>query len=192
MRKIAEEAEIVSVESGLQAFEEEAAEQPRERLDGEKEVRAPLDPSGAVGRKSAAGDDAVNVGAAPRRLAPSVRDGEAADPRSEPARIGGQRSHGLESGLEQHRVEGGLVVEGDGRDRRGQREHDVEIGNRQQLGLAVRQPLRPRSSLTLRTMPIAARVVGGARRAAVVAGLDMSKRMRSIRPCRRAPPFDTS
>ena len=47
-----------------------------------------------------------------------------------------------------------------------QREHDVEIGNRQQFGLPIGQPLRPCGPLTLWTMPIAARVVGDARRAA--------------------------
>ena len=166
----------------MHAFEEEAAEQPGERLDGQKEVGAPLDPSGAIERKSAAGDDAMDVRVVGQRLPPSVQDGQAADLRSEPARIGGQRGHGLDDALEQDRIDGGLVLEGDGRDRRGQREHDVEIGNRQQFGLAIRQPLRPRRSLTLRTMPIAARVVGDARRAAIVAGLDVAaERRRSAR-----------
>ena len=88
-------------------------------------------------RKSAAGDDAMDVRVVRQRLAPSVQDGQAADPRSEPAVIGGQRGHGLNGGLEQDRIDGALVLEGDGRDRRGQREHDVEIGNRQQFGLPV-------------------------------------------------------
>ena len=179
----------------MQAFEEEAAEQPRERLDGEKEVRAPLDPSAAVDGKSAAWDDAMNVRVVRQRLPPGVQDRQAADPRSEPARIGGQRGHGLDGALEQDRIDGGLVLEGDGGDRRGQREHDVEIGSRQQFGLAVRQPLRPRRPLTLRAMPIAAGVVGDARRAAIVARLDMTaERRRSARhdrahhaPLDRAP-----
>ena len=44
MREIAEETEALGVEGGLQAFEEQAAEQPGKRLDREKEVPAPLDP----------------------------------------------------------------------------------------------------------------------------------------------------
>src|ERR1700677_4662744 len=40
MRQIAEEAEFACVEGGLQALEEQAAEQLRKRLDGEKEVGA--------------------------------------------------------------------------------------------------------------------------------------------------------
>ena len=46
--EIAEELEALRVEGGLHAFEEQAAEQPRQRLDRQKEVRAPRDPSGAV------------------------------------------------------------------------------------------------------------------------------------------------
>ena len=44
MREIAEEAESTAVESGLHTFEEQAAEEPRKRLDGKKEVGAALDP----------------------------------------------------------------------------------------------------------------------------------------------------
>ena len=98
----------------------------------------------------------MNVRMVGQRLPPGVQDRQAADPRAEPARIGGQRGHRLDGALEQHRIDGGLVLEGDGRDRRRQREHDVEIGNRQQLGLPIGQPLRPRRALTLRAMPIAA------------------------------------
>ena len=117
-----------------------------------------------------------------QRLTPGVQDREAADLAPEPSGIGGQRGHGLDGALEQDRIDGSLVLEGDGGDRRGQREHDMEIGNRQQFGLSVRQPLRPRRALTLRAMPIAARVVGDARRAAIVAGFDVTaERRRSAR-----------
>jgi hypothetical protein len=58
----------------------------------------------------------------------------------------------------------------------------VEIGNRQQFGLPFRQPLFSRRPLTLRAMPIAARVVGDARGATIVAGFDMAaERRRSAR-----------
>jgi hypothetical protein len=48
--EIAEKTEILCLKGRLQAFEKKSAEQPGKRLDGEKEVRAPLDPSGAVKR----------------------------------------------------------------------------------------------------------------------------------------------
>src|SRR5271156_5762260 len=50
--EITEESEALRVEGDLQAFEEQATEQPGQRLDGQKEARVRLDPSGAVDGKS--------------------------------------------------------------------------------------------------------------------------------------------
>jgi hypothetical protein len=69
----------------------------------------------------------MDVGMVGQRLPPGMQDREAADLRSEPARIGGQRGHGLDGALEQDRIDDGLVLEGDGGDRRGKREDDVEV-----------------------------------------------------------------
>src|SRR6202044_1951095 len=55
-----------------------------------------------------------------------------------------------------------------------QREHDMEIGNGQQFGLARLHPTFRRRPLALRTMAVAARVVGDARMGAVLASLDMT------------------
>jgi hypothetical protein len=46
--EITEKAEILCLKGRLQAFEKKSAEQPGKRLDGEKKVRAPLDPSRTV------------------------------------------------------------------------------------------------------------------------------------------------
>ena len=97
------------------------------------------------------------------RLAPRMQDGDGADLGAEPARIGGERGQGFGRRLEQDRVDDCLVLERHGRDRRGQREDDMEIGNGQEFGLAGGQPLGPRCSLTLRAMPVAAGVIGDAR-----------------------------
>ena len=48
------------------------------------------------------------------------------------------------------------------------------IGNGQQLGLTLGEPLLRRRALTLRAMPVAAGIVGDARVGAVLAALDMS------------------
>ena len=50
----------------------------------------------------------------------------------------------------------------------------MEVGNWQQLGLAVGQPLLGSDGLALRTMPVAAGVVGDAQVDAVLAALDMT------------------
>src|SRR4051812_50149048 len=87
-------------------------------------------------------------------LPPGMEDGEAADPCAEPARVCGERCHRFGRGREQDRVDEGLVLERNGRDRRWQGEHHVEIGDRQKFGPARGKPLRPRSSLALRAMAV--------------------------------------
>jgi hypothetical protein len=49
----------------------------------------------------------------------------------------------------------------------------VKIADRQQIGLAGREPIQRRRALALWTMAIAARVVGDAAVAAILATLDM-------------------
>jgi hypothetical protein len=56
--------------------------------------------------------------------------------------IGGDGDQRLGGGPEQEVVDGGLVVERDGADRGRQGEDDVIVGNRQQLPLALGQPLK--------------------------------------------------
>jgi hypothetical protein len=81
-------------------------------------------------------------------------------------RIGGDRQHGLGRDLEQEIVDDGLVLVGDGR---GQREHDVILWHRQQVGLAISKPLLGSGGLALRTVPVAAGVVGDGGIGAVLA-----------------------
>src|SRR5439155_16674628 len=75
---------------------------------------------------------------------------------------------------EQQVVNDRLVLVGDRGDLGGQREDDVEIADRQQIGLAGREPILCRRALTLWTMAIATGVVGDAAVAAILAALDMA------------------
>ena len=109
-----------------------------------------------------------------QRLSPGVEDGDDADLGAEPAWIGGERRHRLGGGLEQDGIDDGLVLEGDRGDRRRQCEDDVEIGNRQQVGFSRGEPRGSGWPLTLRTVPIAAGIIGDACRAAVVASLHVA------------------
>ena len=108
-----------------------------------------------------------------QRLSPGMEDGDTADLGAEPSRIGGERRDGFCCGLEQDRINDGLVLKSDRGDRRGKCKDEVEIGYRQQVGLTRGEPLGPGSPLTLRTVPIAAGIIGDARQAAVVASLDV-------------------
>ena len=108
-----------------------------------------------------------------QRLSPGVQHGDRADLGAEVARVGGDAAQRLGRGAEQDGVDHRLVVERDLGDRRRQGEDDVEVGHRQQLGLARLQPLGARQALALRAVPVAAGVVGAADQAAVGAVLDM-------------------
>ena len=152
--EFAEEAELAATEGGFQALEEQAAEGLRQSADGEQKVGFAGDPSPAVEGDAAAGDETMDMGVMGQRLPPGVQDRDKADPGVE-AR-GGKRHERLGRGADQEAVDCLLVLKGDlGRGRR-QGEDDVEVGNRQQLGLTSGQPLRSRRRLTLRAMAVSA------------------------------------
>ena len=69
-----------------------------------------------------------------------MEHGGDADPRTEVARIGGDRQHRLGCRVEQQVIDRGLVVERDVGDLGRQGEDDVEVSDRQQVGLALGQP----------------------------------------------------
>jgi len=85
-----------------------------------------------------------------------VEHGGEADARAQMLRIGGDGGQRLGGGPEQVVVDRGLVLERDGADRGRQGEDDVIVGNRQELRLAVFEPLPRRRGLTLRAVAIAA------------------------------------
>jgi hypothetical protein len=72
------------------------------------------------------------------------------------SRIGGNPQHRLGRRLEQQIVDGGLVLERDVGDLRRQREDDVEVSDRQQVGLARGEPGARGGPLALGTVPVAA------------------------------------
>ena len=108
------------------------------------------------------------------RRAPGVQHGGEADARAQMLRVGGDRGQRLGGGPEQEVVDGGLVLERDGADRGRQGEDDVIVGNRQQLGLALGEPLPRRRALALRAVAVAAGIVGDALVRAVLAALDVA------------------
>ena len=69
--------------------------------------------------------------------------------------IGGNSQQRLGGRAEQQVVDDSLVLIGDRSDLSRQREHDVEITDRQQIGLARREPIRRLRALTLWAMAVA-------------------------------------
>jgi hypothetical protein len=169
-----EELKFARVEGRCETFEEQAAEQTRQHPDGQEEPRPASHPACAIGREAAARHDAMDVGMMIEVLSPGVQDGGEADLSAEMPGIAGDRRQRLCGGLEQEPVDLGLILERDGGDRSGQREHDVEIGSGQEFGLARLHPSLRRRPLALRTMAVAARVVGDARIGAILTSLDMT------------------
>ena len=109
-----------------------------------------------------------------QRRAPGVEHGGDANARAEMAWVGGDGEHGLRRRPEQQVVHDGLVVEGDIGDFGRNREDDVEIANRQQVGFTRGQPFACLCTLAFGTVPVAAAVIGDPLMAAVLAGLDMT------------------
>jgi hypothetical protein len=100
-------------------------------------------------------------------LTPGVEHGDETDLGPEVLRVGGDRAQGLGGGAEQNAVDHLLILEGDLGHRRRQREDDMEIRHRQQLGLARGEPFGAGLALALRAMPVAAGIVGDADQAAI-------------------------
>ena len=90
-----------------------------------------------IDRKATAGHDHVDVGMVGHGRAPGVKHGGDADARAEMFGIGGNGEHRLGARLEQEIVDHALVLVGDGGDRAGEREDEVEVADRQELGLAL-------------------------------------------------------
>jgi hypothetical protein len=88
-----------------------------------------------------------------------VQHGDEADLGTQVPGIGGDGLERRGGGPEQDVVDHALVLQGDGGDRFGDGEDDVEIGHRQQVGLARLEPFGPRQGLALRTVPITAAVI---------------------------------
>ena len=76
----------------------------------------------------------MDVGMMGQRLSPGMQNGDQGDPGAEA--FGGKDGERLRRGAHQQAIDGPLVLKGDLGRRRRQGEDDVEIGNRQQLGLA--------------------------------------------------------
>jgi hypothetical protein len=106
--------------------------------------------------------------------APQLCSRGGADPGTEVLGIGGDGEQGLGRGAEQQVVDDRLVLVGDRSDLGRQDEDQVEVADRQQIGLAGGEPVLCRCPLTLGAMAVAARVVGDPVVAAVLAALDMA------------------
>ena len=160
--EITEEPQLAVIESRLQILQEQPPKKPREHPHRQEEARLAGDPVAGVEGWAAAGNDAMNVWMMVKVLAPGVEHGHDSDLSTKMLWVGGNGAQRLGGSLEEDVVDLGLVLERDLGHRGRHGEDDMEILQRQQLGLAGREPFRPGPALTLGTMPIAAGIVGAA------------------------------
>ena len=156
----AEETELSATKGLLQSSDELAAKDTTQDAHREEEVGAALDPLLAVGRESAGGNHAVQVGMMHQVLSPRVQDGEKTDLRAQMARLCGNLQQRFGSCLEQDAVDDPLIRQCQRAQLGWQREHHVKIRNIEQFRLPRIQPSRAGGSLALGTMAIATGVVG--------------------------------
>ena len=90
------------------------------------------------------------------RRSPCVEHGGDADARAEVLGVSRDRHHRLRRRAEQQIVDEGLVLAGDVGDLGRQREDDMEVADRQQIGFALGQPDARSGALALRAVPVAA------------------------------------
>lgn len=96
-----------------------------------------------------------------------------ADAGAEMLRVGSDGRHRLGGGLEQQAIDRRLVLERDVGDLGRQREDDMEVADREQVGLAFGEPRSRGGPLAPRAVSVAAGVIGDPPVAAVGAGLDV-------------------
>ena len=109
----------------------------------------------------------MQVRVVPQCLPPSVQHGEKTEASREPPLADFQQCLG--HGAKQDAVDDARVLQRQGAELMRQREHDMKVGDGQQVAQSLVEPLGSRRGLALRAMPIAAGVVGHLAMAALVA-----------------------
>src|SRR5580704_2400890 len=133
-----------------------------------------MDPLGVIGGQTSGGDDTMHVGMMLQLLVPGVQDAEEADLSAKVLAVCGDFDQGLGGEAKQQAVDDFLVLQSQWGQFVWECEDDVGIGRSQQFGAARIEPAVARFALTLRTMPVAARIIRGGAVAAPRARIDMA------------------
>jgi hypothetical protein len=147
-----EEAEIAILEGGALLVEEQPAEETPEHANRQEEAGPAGDPARALERRAATRHNAVDMRMVMQVLDPGTDHGDEADLGAEMFRFSGEPVRCLGRRPEQDGVDRLLVMERGLGDRRQQREHDMGMRHRQQLGLPSGQPIGARLPLPLRAI----------------------------------------
>ncbi len=169
------QVQLTAFEGRLQSSHELAAKRAPQHSNGKEEAWVGSNPAGVIAGESAGGNDTVDMGMKLEFLVPGMEHAEEADLGSEMGGIARHLQQGFGAGPKQQTVDEFSVLESQRSQLRRQGEDDVDIGRGQQFTTTRRDPAFTRSSLTLRAVPVAARVVGdGGTMSAAGALIDMT------------------
>src|SRR5260370_14128604 len=163
--EISLEAELAITESLPEGIDKLSAKDFTQHFVGKKEPLGCGNPVRVIGRESAGGNDAMNMGMSFEFLTPGVQHAEEADLCTEMLGIASDFQKGFRTTAKQEIVEDLLVLQDQRGQMTGKREDHMDVASREQL-LATRfDPTVAGSRLTLWTMPVAAAAVrdGGPR-----------------------------
>jgi hypothetical protein len=183
-RRAAGEGQVSRGGGAVERGEELAAEDEGEGSHGEEKPRRPRpDPARPVGGQPATGDETVEVQMLRQILPPRVQDGGDADRAAEMPRVSPKGEERVGGRSKQQRIDHARIPLSQRVEGVRQGEDDMKVRDREQLGLAGREPGLARGGLTLRAVPIPAAVVRDPDRPAAVTRLLMTAEGRG--PTRR-------
>ena len=173
-----EEMQRTSGECLRQVMQEQTSKHRRQHRDRQKEPRPAGDPTGAVRRDPTTRNQEVDVRVVLEGLPLGVQHAQETDLRAQVLWISRDRAQRLRCCPKQDIVDDGLVLVGDVADRGRQREDHVVVGHGQQFGLPLGEPFLGGNGLALRTVAVAAGIVGDVHVRTVFATLDMAAECR--------------
>ena len=141
---------------------------------GRKKLRARADPAGAVRGQPATGHDAMDVRVELKVLAPGVQHGQHAGLGTQVLGIGGHLEHGLGGGPQEQVVDDPRIGQCDRVEGIREREDEMEVRHREQVGGAGLQPPCRGRGLAGGAVAVAAGVVGDLLMPALGAPQDMT------------------
>jgi hypothetical protein len=166
--------ELAIMKGALERFVELAAKDSAEHVDGKKEVVAWFDPARVISRQPTGRHHAVYMRMKFEFLSPGVQHAEEADFCTKMLGIARDLEKSFRTGAKQEVVDDTLVLQNQWGQMTGKREDYMHITGRKKFSAALFQPAIASARLTLRAMPISARVEGDGTMSAAGAFIEMT------------------
>ena len=182
--------ELAIMKGALERFVELSAKDVTEHFDWKKEIVAWFDPARVIGRQSTGWHHAMNMWVGREFLTPGMQNTEEADFCTEVFGIVGHFEKSFRTGAKQEIVEHLLVLQDQGGQMTRKREDHMDVTRREKLLATCREPAIASSCLTLRAVPISARVERDGAMSAASAFIEMSAERGGATPRNRQEHFD--